>query len=389
MVERQQGATGERPAAKQLVFDALSAGDTVSRVGLARRWGLRLATVTEVTRELLEDGLIMEAGEEASTGGRRPVLLRMNHEAFHVVGAHVEHRMVRCALYSSGMEIIGESSLELSPEVDNQALAAGVAAAVKGLLGELGFAPAKVKAIGVAFPGRVDAASGVCRGGGVLKNVMDCPARDLLEAVFKVPVAIDHDVAAMAIAEHKLGLLDAARNSCLLYIGQGVGAKFALDGKLYRGAANGAGEFGHMRLRDDGPQCHCGKRGCFESLASVAAIVRDFGGKASFSEIVSLAEGGDVKADRTLQDAAKLIGEAVGDIFYFMDIEQLVVAGEIVLAEPLIGETLRRSVVWHDTTVPRKILFSRQGSEVAMAGMALQAARPIYAKAGVELCGVA
>ena len=224
---------------KQLVFDALSGGDTVSRVGLARRWGLRLATVTEVTRELLEDGLIMEAGEDASTGGRRPVLLRMNREAFHVVGAHVERRMVRCALYSSGMEIIGEHSLELSPEVGNKALVAGVAAAVKGLLDELGFEASKVKGIGVAFPGRVDAVNGIYRGIGVFRNVLDCPAKEMLEAVFKAPVAVDHDVAAVAIAEHKLGLLDASRNNCLLFIGQGVGCKFALDGKLYRGAANG------------------------------------------------------------------------------------------------------------------------------------------------------
>lgn len=132
-----------------------------------------------------------------------------------------------------------------------------------------------VLAIGVGTAGRVDAESGSIVGAtSNLENWTGTPVKSILQREFAVPVAVDNDANAAAIAEGEYGSARGYENYVCITLGTGVGAGAVLDGRLARGQKGGAGEVGHMVLYPKGHPCNCGRKGCLEQYVSGTALQR-------------------------------------------------------------------------------------------------------------------
>ena len=130
------------------------------------------------------------------------------------------------------------------------------------------------ESIGVAVGGPLDSKRGIVYSPPNLPGWEGVPVKAFLEEHFGLPTFVENDANAGAMAEHRFGAGRGARNLVYCTLGTGIGGGIIVDGRLYRGTTDDAGEIGHATVLPDGPPCLCGKRGCLEALVAGPAIAR-------------------------------------------------------------------------------------------------------------------
>src|SRR5215211_2656125 len=212
-----------------------------------------------------------------------------------------------------------------------------------------------VRAAGVGIPCTIDRERGVAIAA-VNIELADVPIRDLLTERIGLPVFIDNDANAAALAEHRFGAALGARNAVMLTIGTGIGGGLILDGRLYRGSTGAGAELGHTVIEAEGPRCqgNCPNRGCVESLASGTALARealavaervpdsglarvlDGGANLEGREVTSAALAGDGAAKRVLELIGRRIGVALSSFANVFDPDVIVIGGGVSAAGELL-----------------------------------------------------
>ncbi len=218
--------------------------------------------------------------------------------------------------------------------------------------GDLGCAPSDAAAVGVSCGGPLDSATGVVHSPPNLPGWGDVPLRDLLEADLGLPVSVENDANATALAEHRWGAGRGCSEMAFLTMGTGIGAGLILDGALYRGRGDLAGEIGHATVWPDGPPCPCGKRGCLEALASGTAIGRmgreRFGLDANTShEVCERARTGDPIALAIMADVAHWMGLGLANLLHTLNLERVILGTLAVHAGDLLLDPIRRETERH------------------------------------------
>lgn len=261
------------------VLLALLQQKTISRVRLARLTGLSNTTITHLVNELLAEGIVEEIGaEESSTAptvGRPPMALRLIPTARYAVGIHFGVGSVRVAVTDLLAQPLLTLSLEHPLERPAGEVLEDTLALVRSAIAESGIPPAALVGVGVGASGLVDLERGVNL---LAPNLgwRDVPLRDWFADALGVPVWVDNNVRAMALAESMFGQEDHRTEAlAFVYARIGVGAGLVVNGKLYHGSVAGAGEIGHTTLLGVGGEpCRCGNVGCLETLFSEPVIVR-------------------------------------------------------------------------------------------------------------------
>jgi glucokinase len=252
-----------------------------------------------------------------------------------------------------------------------------------------------VAALGVGIPSTIDQRLGRAVAS-VNIPLAGVALRDLLERRFEVPVLLENDANAAAVAEHRLGAARGARHVVMLTLGTGVGGGLILDDRLYRGSVGAAGELGHITIDLDGPQCQgaCPGRGHLEVMASGHAADRladraaaerpdgDLGRAAAAGRdidprlLVELASAGPGDARDVLEHIGSHLGVGISDLVNVFNPELVVVGGGFAGAgELLLGPA--RKVVAERSLVPArdvmKIVPAELGPEAGLVGAALVA----------------
>ncbi|MGW3420282.1 ROK family transcriptional regulator [Streptomyces phaeochromogenes] len=291
-----------------LLLDLLRrAGRTgMSRLELAERTGLTPQAVSKITARLREDGLVTEAGRQASTGGKPRTVLRLVPEAGHAVGLHLDRDELRVVLVDLTGAVVGERGAPLDLGAGADAVLDAVVAEFGAVVAGLGSAASTVLGVGVAMPGPLDHTHGVLHRVTGFPEWDGFPLRDALARRLGVPVVLDKDTNAAALG---LAVGGEAGAFAYLHLGTGLGAGLVLGGAVHRGSRTGAGEFGHQVIQLDGPPCSCGNRGCVEALC-LAAVAR-----------------GDV------DEAARVLGEGAANLVGLLDIDLVLLGGRTVAAD--------------------------------------------------------
>jgi predicted NBD/HSP70 family sugar kinase len=377
---------------RQKIFEGIAANEPISRIRLAEKYRIRVATVTEQTRKLLEDDLIIESGRENSTGGRKPVLLCLNPKSFLIAGVRVARESIKCGLFAMDLKKKAEFNTKFNGKVDNKTLLCSLKESLSRAFEAAAKLKMEIKTVAVSFPGKVEPGKGIFLEAAGFPGPSNVNVKDFIEKEFKVTAVIDHDVACITLAEYYLENARVCKNMGVLFIDEGIGSRFVIDGKLFRGSHNGAGEFGHLSLNTRGPECYCGKRGCFEQLAGILAIERKFDEKMSFEAILKAAGAGNGEALKLFELVGGYIGEAIVNIFNFMDLERIVINGRIAEAAPYILESMN-----HRLDDPRNlgkfsegmVVFSRFGSEIDLIGPGFLAGVEAYRQQQIDVLPIA
>ncbi|CAI9394478.1 ROK family transcriptional regulator [Microbacterium sp. T2.11-28] len=310
----------------------LGAHGSASRADLARALEVSPALVTQLTRDLLADGLIEEQ-EAASSGGRPARLLGLVSHDLAAIGVKVAPDHV--AFVEVGIDgVVRRADVQPFDAVSPLA-ASHLIDTVRRFIEQSG--SARVLGIGVGLPGTV-AQQGI----GVVDSTqlgwVQVPLGEQLRRALHLPVVVENNVNALSAAEQLFGQGRRFRNVLVVTVGNGVGAGLIADGVIVRGRSGGAGDFGHVPVREDGPLCQCGNRGCLEAIIGQGALVNDarsirlIDPDEGVDELRSLADAGNAEAREIFAHAGHQLGRAMAGAVNLLDPEVVVLLGEGVQA---------------------------------------------------------
>jgi len=327
------------------VLNLLVQNRQISRAQLAKLTGLSRATISMLVDELIEIGLVSEAGQGSSSGGRPPIILQFNPNTAYALGAHMqdnEWTVVATNLDGTIIHSLGSPIPQNSPEQAVNTLSF----LVQQIISQAAGAPI-LPAIGIGSPGLVDISSGTIQSA-VDIGWFQVPLAKLIQEKLGLPAYVVNRSKGGALAEMWSGGVN--RNQDLIYIsiGTGVAAGILHQGQLYHGANSSAGELGHVTIIPDGPACPCGNHGCLQQLisehalaarareklksgmpSSLYALAGHHPERLTAYDVIDAAEEGDSLACEVIDTAAEYLAIAVGNLINLFNPEKIVIGGPV------------------------------------------------------------
>jgi glucokinase len=283
-------------------------------------------------------------------------------------------------------------SQDRKPMIANGTAQAGLDAVIGSIDAIIGTGPAQISSIGICAPGPLDPKSGIILNPPNVPCWRNFPLAAQVGSKYKVPVKIDNDANAAALAETRWGAARGYRYVFYATIGTGIGTGIVFDGAIYHGNTGSAAEGGHVSIDYKGPLCNCGKRGCIEVLASGPAIGTRARAKlqaepSRASKLRELAQAniacvtgetvaraytaGDAIAGEVLEETAKLLTCWLGNIVDLLDPDVLVFGGGVAaMLKPFFEEITKTLPSW--CVNPRAgeipLLMAHYGADAGVAG---------------------
>lgn len=358
-----QVATSEtaRDINRRIVLNLIRTHQPISRADLARHSGLQRSTVSVIAEQLIKERWITEGANGHTARGRRPTFLHLNKERVGIIGINVRPVTTTLALADLDANFLAQDSLPTPP--DPKQFVAELVPRVRKLIEtrpEL-----TCEGIGVSLPGRVDLAT---------KKLVFAPNlgwRDFdlktpLEKATKLPVELENAANSCALTEICFGRrAEGLRNLVVVTVSEGIGCGLILNHQLVQGSTGTAGEFGHAALVQDGLECSCGNRGCWEMYASNSAAVRYYSQAStpsrgrrstglektiSFDHLLRLAEQRDTKAVEALRQMANYLGRGLAPLVAGLAPDMIVIVGEVTRVWHQVGPIIKDTVRQHSYT---------------------------------------
>jgi len=350
-----------------------------TRTELIEATGLSAPTVGSLASDLIGSGLVRDLGTGPSSGGRRPSFMEFNSRHGFVAGIDLGPTKTRLAVADLRGERLAHRVIPTPPGLGPKALLSRLAGEVRVLLREANVPPRRLLAVGAGAPGAVDRE----RGGMValapnLKGWSQVPMGAILTRALEAPVVVENDVNLAVLGEHWRGAARGHDTCAFITFGTGIGAGIVVDGALHRGHHFLAGEIGLMCMGPQYVEQDFGSRGCLETLAGLKTLVERWPHVAQrdpdrwVSELFEAAEGGDARARKTVDEAARLIGMATANLSLVLDPSLIVLGGALIdQGEPLVREV--RRIVGRIVPGPARIVTSALGKEAPLWGSLLVA----------------
>lgn len=363
-----QVATSEtaRDINRRIVLNLVRQHQPISRADLARRSGLQRSTVSVITEQLINEQWVIEGASGHAPRGRRPRFLHLNKERVGIIGINIRPAVTMIALADLDAQFLAQESM---PTAQNpEQFIADLSARLRNLIKT--YPEISYEGIGVSLPGRIDV---------VTQRMVFAPnlgwgdvdLKTPLEKATGLPVELENAANACALAEIWFGRYsEGVDNLLAVTVSEGIGGGLILNGQLVRGSTGAAGEFGHVTMVEDGLECRCGNRGCWEMYASNYAAVRYYAqeavpqrnGKANdksteaptFDDLMRLADQGAPKAIEALERMANYLGQGIALLVTGLAPDVIVIIGEVTRVwdhiGPIVNETVKKRSFTHAAT---------------------------------------
>jgi N-acetylglucosamine repressor len=366
----------------------------VSRVRLQKETNLSWGTITSSIKELLGKRVVKEIGAVNTGVGRRPVELDMNTTEHFVVGVRLGGSYIRSII----LDIKGNTAAEYKEFVDargsKERILGQLFESVDTILGNAGIGLENVAGIGVAAPGAIDAHAGICLYAPHHPNWKNVNLKKSFEERFNKPCYVDHVNNCTALGQMLFGQGRGINNFLCVLLGTGISAGIIINGEVYRGTNCAAGEFGHICIDPNGPECACGSKGCLEVYASgpaLARIGRASAAKNPTSKIIALTGGsledisgevvfqaaveGDPAALKIFKDMGFYLGIGISNLIDLFNPERVILCGRVSQAHRFFLPSLEKTVeerAWHISRKEIKVSSIENTPVLGAAGNVLQ-----------------
>jgi glucokinase-like ROK family protein len=342
--------------------------------------------VSEIANTLLATGLVAEAGDGPSRGGRRPILLEFQDDAHTVLGVDVGATHVSVILTDLRGQVLTWEHLDHPVRTDPEGTEALIRSLCDRCLSRSEGARKRLLGLGVAVPSPVDPRNPDRLSDVVLPDWRGHRVLERLESFYGVPVLVDNDANLGALAEHWWGAGRGVEDFAYIKVGTGVGSGHMIRGEIYRGATGVAGEIGHLAIDPSGQPCVCGNRGCLATLVGSKALeerartlLPDYpdsplnGTSVTIMAIEDAALEDDPLAMTIVGEAAHNLGTAVAGVLNLMNPATVILGGSLSrlgerLLVPLRESVLRRTLV--SSVAASEIRTSELGAQAIAVGAA-------------------
>jgi predicted NBD/HSP70 family sugar kinase len=347
--------------ARALAREVLIRGP-ISRGDLAARLGLSVASLTRLSKPLLDSGMLREADGAAVASIGRPIRpLEISPDSHRFVGVKLTGETAAAVTTNLKSDVVGASERAL-PGHDVQDVLGAILDAVADL-GPLD----GLSGIGISIGGKVGPGGMVLRA--PFLGWRDVPLAELLQQRTGLPVAVENDVVALTVAEQWFGAGRGEKNFAVLTVGAGVGYGLVINDAVIAPPDAGLGLVGHYPLDPSGPRCMEGHRGCSSAVLTIPAICSQFaastGEQRTYDEILGLAGEGHPVAAAVVRAAGEALGLLVSAVANLTMVELVVLSGEGMELADVAAEALRASIDYHRDPEAAPIRLSRQPSDFA------------------------
>ncbi len=346
------------------VLNVLLRYGPLSRREICPITGLTSGAITNIVNDLLESDLAMEVGSLPNPGktgaGRRRVLVDLKPDGALALGVHLGVRSVLVALGDLRGNLVRQRSIPNATDDAPYTLLKAVAEAASELVAESGGDQRKLLGLGVGCAGLVDPVVGVLKSMPT-RGWRDVDVAGYLGSALQLPVAVENNRNAMAIAESTFGRGQKVEDFVLVHVGTIVGAGVVIGHRVHHGNSDAAGQIGHLVVDPSGPRCSCGQRGCLDALVSETAIVSQAlraamgrrgiprpgtdGGLLQAEDLFDAAARGDEIARSVVRDAGMYLGRAIGQIIRILSPDMVILVGRIFKTEELVMGPLREAAL--------------------------------------------
>lgn len=334
--------------ARQLVVELLYREGSVARAELARQVGVSRSAISEVVADLISEGIVVEEPAQAAKDSTRPSprsSLKLRSAAAQAFGIDFSADRLRVVVADPQLNVLDECEQDLRLDHTPQEAIDLAASFVAQLMQRQGLDRDRVVGVGVGVPGPIDQREGVATPSSISASWVGVDVAGRLHHTLRLPVLIDNNANLAALAETLAGSGKGHQYVVYVKASKGVGSGIVVNGRLFRGTAGMAGEIGHMTVRDDGPLCPCGNRGCLEAYAGTAAQldlaqvtlpdIRTYG------DLIRGAEAGNRGCRRVVTDAGRQLAVALASLCNIMNPSVLIIGGEMGGAFSLIAPSMR------------------------------------------------
>ena len=341
----------------RLLLSAIHKAGELSRAQAAEVTGIKIMTVGRMAEDLIGRGILQEREKEGgSQVGRPPKLLSLKEDCLLCAAMALDRDMLQLGLVDPRGQIHAYTSVPL-PEgpLEPERVTPWMADHLSRFLeGHRGLSP--LGTVGIIVPGILDVRQGEMVFAANLHwdHVPLLPV--LRERMPEYDFVFENDVKAAALAEYQFGGLQDCRNLVVLSVGSGIGAAVIVEGQLYRGKGNMAGEIGHITINPAGRVCACGKVGCLQTYLSPGTLLteaRTVHPGLTMPEMFALFQKGDPFITALIHQAVEYISIAINLLANTYAPEVVLLRGELLRRGPvirrLVEETYRDKLNWYMT----------------------------------------
>ncbi|MEH6453628.1 MAG: ROK family protein [Psychromonas sp.] len=337
------------------IYKVIEKNAPISRVKIAKLSKLAPASVTKITRQLLENNIISETARQASTGGRCAISLAPNLSTIHVLAIKIGQKKLSLSRYNLAGEQLSNKQVDIKV-ADTESLIELLINEIAKFMNNRQNLLGKISAISMTLAGLIDPQKGL-----VLYSphyqFNNFSLVDTIAARFNVPTYIGNHTRSLALAEHYFGASRDCLDSILISIHHGVGSGIIIQGKALLGQNFNIGEIGHIQVNPAGRQCHCGNFGCLETEVSDNIIIdkvkmaiqqgsltsldlEDL----SIEKIYQAAAENDPLCQKIVEDAASYLGKTVALLINLLNPQKIIIAGKITAAEQSLFSTIQQCI---------------------------------------------
>lgn len=347
--------------------------EPVTRSVLAKEMGLAPSTISAKINDLMAAGLVEEGGVAPSRGGRPGRLLSISYQSGRIAVISMGAKHAQVGLSDLSRTILCSSSIDIDVAQGPEQTVERLAAEVRALLATEG---GELLSVGICLPGPVDAVRRVVVSPSRMPGWHNQDVGALLESALDVPAITDNDANLAALGEY-LSRTDAAANSITVLAGTGVGTGIIAGGELYRGSTYASGDITHTKVEAAADRmCTCGNRGCLETIASGAAIVRDLNDAGvpvtDIFAVLDMVRDGDPTANGVIREAGRQLGLALSTVVNFFNPGDVYLTGALSAANVYVAAV--RSQLYERclplATAGLRVEAAQAGSEAGLIGAA-------------------
>jgi glucokinase len=370
---------------RSMILETIEKEGPISRADISRLTGISSPTVSLVVEHFLKKGIVKEKGIGESSGGRKPTLIELNSNGGFVVGIDLGGTNIKLVLIDLGGKIVKKVNGPTINSSSKNKILDRLEELIHSVIDESDADRDLILGIGIGVSGVADESGRVSFAPAL--GWEDMPVRDLLREEFGIPVVVENDVNAATIGEKLFGVGKTVENFVFVAIGTGVGAGIIINGELYKGFANAAGEVGYLVMGDKYLKDYRKGFGCFESLISGSAIaakaakqMRCYNSgptRISFRQVKNItakdvfeaAKRKDKIALKIVEEVSKYLAIGLGNISALLNPEMIVLGGGISKQEGILLKPLRKMMA-KITPIPPRIVISSLGNDAGVIGAA-------------------
>ncbi|MBO1003969.1 ROK family protein [Pseudogracilibacillus auburnensis] len=332
-------------ASESLILKLVNIHKEISRKSLSELSHLSQASITKITKRLIDEHYISEGHRVSQGMGRKEVLLSPNPGKFTFLGIDIGGYLVRMALSNNNMELTYKDEFYMSELNEHDNKGEMLLEKVTQFLESNQITPDMISAIGIGVTGLVDAKQ---------REILNIPNADgwdhirlvdIFSQNFGCPIYLDEGGRTMAIAEKVLGKAIDITDFIVVQVGFGIVAGMMINDQLLRGSSNVSSLLGHITADENAGRCLCGNYGCLENIITFPMLELEYTKRnGRYASIVEAYEQNDKIAIDICIDTGKSLGIALSNVVNLFNPSSIYLGGPIFDGLPILFEETKRTI---------------------------------------------